>query len=401
MVTAERAAVSSEFGPAGEAGRFIFLDALRGFALFGVLLVNLRDLSLFGLLADNTRASLPTAPVDHWIDLIMTALIDGKAFTIFTVLFGIGFALQTQRAHRVGRDMSHYVRRLLVLLAIGLAHAYLFWWGDILRLYAVLGFLLLPMERLKPRTLFIVGVIIAVFVTPVLRPLMSILLPHTNSPDAARAAALTAFQSRSVPAMLRGNLAYDIWTRINAWGLPFYVLGRLIIGAALGKTAAFWQSQSRRRFGIGLLAVMLPLGIALTALVMLRDSGMLGLMSGSVLRIARSAGSLTLGFAYIALFIYLFESEYWRRWLSHLAPVGRMALTNYLAQTVIAMSIFYGIGCGVGPRYGLVAVLFSGVVIFAVQIVISDWWLRRFYFGPIEWIWRTLTYGKCQPMIRT
>lgn len=400
-MTAERPVGYSEFGPADEAGRFIFLDALRGFALFGVLLVNLRDLSLFGLLTDSARASLRTAPADHWIDLITTALIDGKAFTIFTVLFGIGFALQAQRAHRVGRDMSHYVRRLLVLLAIGLAHAYLFWWGDILRFYAVLGFLLLPMERLKARTLFLVGIIITLFVTPLLRPVMSILLPHTNSPDAARNVALTAFQSPNLPTMLRGNLAHDIWTRINAWGLPFYVLGRLIIGAALGKTAAFWQPRSRRRFGIRLLRGTLPLGIALTALVMLSDKEMIGFMSASALRIARSAASLTLGLAYIALFICLFEREDWRRWLSLLAPMGRMALTNYLAQTVIAMSIFYGIGYGVGPRCGLVAVLLTSIVIFAAQIVISTWWLRRFYFGPIEWFWRTLTYGKRQPMIRT
>ena len=127
------------------------LDALRGFALFGVLLVNLRDLSLFGFLSETARAGLVTARSDHWLDLAMTALVDVKAFTIFTVLFGVGFAMQAQRASAAGADMSRYVRRLLVLLAIGLLHAYLLSWGDILRLYALLGLLLLPVARLRAR----------------------------------------------------------------------------------------------------------------------------------------------------------------------------------------------------------------------------------------------------------
>ncbi len=366
------------------------LDALRGFALFGVLLVNLRDLSLFGFLSETARAGLVTAPPDHWLDLAMTALVDVKAFTIFTLLFGVGFAMQAQRASAAGADMSRYVRRLLVLLAIGLLHAYLFWWGDILRLYALLGLLLMPLARLRARTLAVLGIFVAVFATPILRPMMAAWLPTTISSEAASAAALTAFQSPSWPLMLRANLNHDIWTRITAWGLPFYVLGRLLVGAALGKSGVLWEPQKHRRFWKSLLTVLLPLGLALTAFVMSRDHGAFGPMEGwwrteqarALTRISRSGASLALGLAYVAIFVLLFELPAWRRWLQLFAPVGRMALTNYLLQTVFALALFYGVGLGIGPRFGLVGVLVCGVFIFLAQIAMSRWWLARFHFGP-------------------
>ncbi len=396
------------YGPTRGAERLLVLDALRGFALFGVLLVNLRDLSLFGFLSETARAGLVTARSDHWLDLAMTALVDVKAFTIFTLLFGVGFAMQAQRASAAGADMSRYVRRLLVLLAIGLLHAYLLWWGDILRLYALLGLLLLPLARLRARTLAVLGIFVAVFATPLLRPMMAAWLPSTESSEAASAAALTAFQSPSWPLMLRANLTHDIWTRITAWGLPFYVLGRLLVGAALGKSGVLWEPQKHRRFWKRLLIVLLPLGIALTAFVMLRDHGAFGPLEGwwrseqarALTRVSRSGASLALGLAYVAIFVLLFELPGWRRWLQLFAPVGRMALTNYLMQTVVALALFYGVGLGIGPRFGLVGVLASGVLIFLAQIAMSRWWLARFHFGPVEWLWRNLTYGHRQPMQR-
>ncbi|MEP7013862.1 MAG: DUF418 domain-containing protein [Verrucomicrobiota bacterium] len=397
----------SVFGPTRGKERIVLLDALRGFALFGVVLVNLRDLSLFSFLSETGRNSLSTAPWDHRLDLVMTGLVDVKAFTIFTLLFGVGFALQAQRADAAGRSMSRYVRRLTILLGIGLLHAYVFWWGDILRLYALLGLLLLPLHRLKPRALATLGVITAVFVTPFLRPIMSAWLPITASSDSANATALIAFQGTSLPAMLRANFAHDVWTRITAWGLPFYVLGRLLIGAALGKSRVLWEPQEHRRFWISLLFILSTLGLALTAFVMLRDNGAFGPMQGwwqteqarIVVRLARSAASLALGLGYVALFVLLFQRLSWRRWLARLAPVGRMALTNYIMQTVIALALFYGIGLGIGPRFGLLGVIATGTVIFFVQIMMSRWWLERFHFGPLEWVWRTLTYGT-RPLMR-
>ena len=337
----------------------------------------------------------------------MTALVDVKAFTIFTLLFGVGFAMQTQRASAAGAGMSRYVRRLLVLLAIGLLHAYLFWWGDILRLYALLGLLLLPLARLRARSLAVLGIFVAVFATPLLRPMMTAWLPGTISSEAASAAALTAFQSPSWPLMLRANLTHDIWTRITAWGLPFMFLAGFWSAQPLARAACLGSRKIIGVFGSSA-HELLPLGVALTAFVMSRDHGAFGPLDGwwrteqarALTRISRSGASLALGLAYVAIFVLLFERPEWRRWLQLFAPVGRMALTNYLMQTVIALALFYGVGLGIGPRFGLVGVLASGVLIFLAQIAISKWWLMRFHFGPLEWLWRTLTYGHRQPMHR-
>jgi uncharacterized protein len=397
------------FGPTRGSERLVLLDALRGFALFGVLLANLRDLSLYGFLPEETRAGLATAGIDRWLDLTMTALVDGKSFTIFTLLFGIGFAMQAERARAAGNGMSRYVRRLLVLLFIGLLHAYLLWWGDILRLYAVLGLFLLPVARWRPWMLALLGVVIAVFVTPFIRQPMGLLLPQIGSAQSAAATALAAFQGPNYVAMLRANLAYDVWTRIAAWGLPFYVLGRLLLGAAIGRGRRLQDSEAHRRFWRRLFCLLLPLGIALTAFCICRDQGVFGPLRGwwrsepahAIVRLARSGGSLALGLAYVALFVLLFRIPAWRRWLQAFAPVGQMALTNYLLQTGIAIGIFYGVGFGFGPRFGMVAVVLIAAALFRAQIVLSRWWLERFHFGPLEWIWRSATYARLQPMRRS
>ncbi len=407
-LTASPASTLRPSTPTTASERFVLLDALRGFALLGVVLVNLRSFTLFDLLPENVKAALPSARWDRWLDWLMNGFVDGKSFTLFTLLFGVGFALQMQRADGAG-DMRRYIRRLLILLIIGLGHAYLFWWGDILRLYATMGLLLVPLGRLKTRTLAALGVFVAVFLSPLLRPLMVQLLPGIASADQASAWALAAFSSKSLAAMLKGNFDYDVWSRISAWGLPLYVLGRLMIGAALGRTGALYDPQKHSRFWQRLTIATLPLGAALTTFILFKDHNIFGStlewwrtdQARAVIRMARSAASLSLGLAYVGIFALLFQRPGWRRWMQLLAPVGRMALTNYLAQTVLGIALFYGVGLGIGPRFGLIGLLMAGAAIFTAQIVLSHWWLARFNFGPFEWLWRSLTYGHRLPLRRT
>ncbi len=383
------------------------MDALRGFALLGVLVVNLRDFSLFELLPETARAALPTAGWDHFIELGMAALVDGKAMTLFTILFGVGFALQMQRsAEAAGRKVT-YLRRLFVLLLIGLVHASI-WWGDILMLYALMGLLLIPFARLRARTLALLGLAVALFSSPLLRPWMNEWLPKIAPAPEASATALTAFGASQWDGMLSANASHALWSRLSAWGLPFFTLGRLLLGVALGYADVLRDPKSNERFWRRLRWVGLSLGILLTTFVMLRDQGVLGAASvwwktepgRSILRIARSGGSLFLGLGYVALFVELFQKARWRGWLQYFSPVGRMALTNYLTQTVLGIALFYGVGFGIGPRFGLAGVLAAGAIIFAVQLWWSRWWLERFRFGPVEWVWRCLTYGRRFPLRR-
>ena len=380
--------------PAPGAQRLEHIDALRGFALALVLLVHLRDFSLYGFLSQEAQALLPTARWDNMISPVLVVLFKWKAITIFTLLFGVSFALQLDRIDSASRFSGFFVRRLFVLLLIGIVHG-IFYYGDILGYYAVMGLFLLPTTRLRPRTLVLIGIIIALFpwalfdsLTPFLNrgaPAWEELLPST----------LTAFAGSSIFEMLRANIHYD-WSILSSdWSFPLAMLGRLFIGAAIGRSAMLARPREHARSWLWLLMVTMPVGIGLTAFAFVMDERKVPqILQPSI----RGAASLSLGLAYIAIFLLLFQSPTWQRWTSSLIAVGRMALTNYLLQTLIAIILFYGVGLGIGPRFGLIGTLPFFAAIFGLQIVFSQWWLNRFYFGPVEWIWRCLSYGFVIPM---
>lgn len=394
--------------PAPTAGdrRLVLLDALRGFALFGVLLVNLKSLSLYGLLPKAERNALPSAAFDRVADLATAALVDGTAITLFSILFGVGFAMQMQRAAGQPGHVQRYVRRLLVLLAIGLVHAWLLWWGDILRYYAILGLALLPFARVSPRLLAAAGIVVVVALPLALQPVVPSLLPTQVGSAESAARSLAAFGSERWGEMLEGNFARDLRMRIAVWILPAYVFGRLLVGVALGSSGVLQDPANHLRFWRRSCRATLLIAAAIITLLFLHDHRELtttipwlkGEAGRLALRMLRNLAPLNLALFYLSAFVLLFQRPAWRARLGLLAPVGRMALTNYLAQTVVAIALFYGVGLGIGPRFGMVGVCVATLALFPLQLAASAWWLRRYRFGPLEWLWRSLTYGRMQPM---
>lgn len=388
--------------------RIELLDALRGFALLGVLMVNLRSLSLYGLLPRHARDALPTAPLDRILAAVNAALVDGAFITMFTLLFGVGFSMHMQRARNRPDGVALYVRRLMILFAIGAVHAWLFWWGDILRYYALLGLLLIPMAQLPAKVLAWGGVIVVLLVPLVLQPVVPDLLPSQVSSRESADAALVAFASRDWSEVLQGNLTRDLRMRIAVWVLPTYILGRLMIGAAIGRSGVLSAPDAHLRFwrrSCGSAAIIAGSIIVFTLLR--KHSGLIdgiawwdGVWGKALLQMSGHAAPLALGWFYLSGCVLLFQGPRWRRVLCWLSPVGRMALTNYLGQTLIAIGLFYGVGLGLGPRYGLAGATIAAAVIFLAQAAASRWWLSRFRFGPLEWLWRSLTYRQVQPMRR-
>ncbi len=390
-------------GPVPGSQRLDLLDALRGFALAGVLLANLEAFSLYFFLSEPASRALPGFALDRWLDPAASLVASGKFITLFSIMFGIGFALQMQRiGTHEGRRW--YLRRLAVLFLLGLLHAAL-WWGDILRWYAVTGLLLLPLARLRPRTMALLGIAL-------------VSLPHVPlsqwwpggwplaGREEAYAAALAAFSDRHPGTMLHGNAVFEHWWRQWQWGLLLSISGCMLVGAALGRSGALRDPAAHARLWRGLLWG-LPAGLALALASMLVRYGRLalpGVASGDgdalLLRTLEHDVALALALGYAALFVRLFARPAWRRWLQHLAPVGRMALSNYLAHSVVGVAVFYGVGLGVGPRLGMTGVLLAWLAVFGAQVVASRWWLARYRFGPAEWVWRSLTYGRRQPMRR-
>ena len=395
--------------PVGGQERLHLIDALRGFALAGVLLANLVSFSLYGYLDEAQRAALPTASLDQVLWVLRRALVNDKAITIFSMLFGLGFALQLERARQRGVDgLRVYVRRIAILLAIGAIHAYLVWWGDILLIYAGLALLMIPFRHASNRTLLWTGLLVALFAEPLLAPLMEIVIADWPSEEQMDVANLAAFSSPSYVTALRQNIVFANWTWLGWWDYIPFVFGRFLLGYWAGRMYLL-QDPVRNRalitrlffagLAIGVLGTLFGLGLAQDSLQLEARLPWLGTNIGDFLTTPlRLAGPLGLGIAYAMGFTLLFLVPRWQAWLNVLAPVGRMALTNYLTQSVVCITLFYGIGFGVGPRHGLALQSLVWALLFLAQVALSHWWLARFRFGPMEWLWRTLTYGSLQPM---
>jgi len=385
--------------------RHDLIDALRGFALGGVLLVNLAYFSLYEYLPDPSRAALPTARFDALALQVMELLVNIKFITLFSLLFGLGFSLQMERAQADG-GLKRFVRRLLILLVIGMLHSWLVWWGDILLTYAAAGLLLVCFRRAPDWLLLAGGLVLALAVPPLVSPWMREVLADWPKQPEVYADALQAFFSHSFSTALNGNMQIATWARISNWALVCFVLGRFLLGYWAGRRGLFQRPTQHHALIARLFRGSLTIGIAMTVLQFtqagLREQiAWLDSEPGKfAIRILMRAGPLALGIAYATGFALLFLQPAWQRRLQLLAPMGRMALTHYLSQSVLGIALFYGIGLGIGPRWGAAGWLLAWAVIFALQLWASHWWLARFRFGPMEWVWRSLTYGRRQPFRR-
>lgn len=361
------------------------MDALRGFALLSVCLANLRDFSLYSFLPGQLQESLSTAPADRVCALLFSIFIEMKGLTVLTLLFGIGFAIQTRRM-----PLTSYARRLSGLLLIGVVHG-VFWFNDILRVYALAGLFLIFTIRTRPLLLGAIGFAIAVLPWNLFQSGPSNAGEIVNSTYAA-------FSGGSLLEMVRANIRYDVWLRTMEWSFPIALFGRLVLGAAIGRTDAIIEPAKHLPFWRRTFQISLALGAVLTACRLAGVEDNFGVFIG---RTARSASSATLGLCYLAGFVLLFERSDWRARLKIFIPIGRMTLTNYVLQTAIGITLFYGIGFGLGPRFGLIGLLPFCAGIFTFQLLFSKWWLERFSFGPIEWVWRCATYGSLIPIRKT
>jgi uncharacterized protein len=393
--------------------RIDVIDVLRGFALLGVLLANaLWYFSGFGDLAEIEVLRLPVNPLDPVVFELELFFVSNKFISIFSFLFGMGFALQMRRAEERGAPVKRlYVRRMLWLLAFGIAHALLGFYGDVLHLYAVLGLLVIGWVARGERSLIVWGLAFAVVLPVAVRALLwglpalteGAIDPQTTFETRRSVAAAhhAAFAGTSYADVMRAN-AIDFWSRLStdvALTTAIASFGKFLLGVWAGRTGVLVRGSvawMRRGIGWGL-----ALGVACQGVVV-ADAAFPALGTGTwgarvVEALLWDAGVLALSTSYVCAIVLLFRRPDWNRTLSFLAPVGRLALTNYLGQSIACIFIFYGVGLGLYGRVGPTAVLGISAVVFAVQAAASAWWLRRFQFGPAEWAWRSLTYGQRQP----
>ncbi|MCP3410981.1 DUF418 domain-containing protein [Bradyrhizobium sp. CCGB01] len=373
-MTSNNAAVP---GPTPSAERIDAIDILRGIALLGVMAINLVmefRVSIFEqFLGPKTHAS----PVDRVIETILTQAVELKAFALFSLLFGAGLAIQFDRLATSERRAALLVRRLAVLLVFGVIHLCLIWNGDILTEYALAGFIVLPL-LFGPRWLLALAalVFLALYLAMQAFPPAGLFPSRAaiwqDVMDANRIYAtggfvdVLAFRLREIP--LIASLHAFIFLR---------TIGLFLVGA-LAWRSGIVQNTS------GLLVIALP-AIGLGATLLYRGIEPLG-----TILLAMGYGAAILGIA---------RFERGKRLLGWAAPLGRMAFTNYVAQSLIFGWIFYGYGLGLFGRLGITPALAIGIAVYTGQVLFSAWWLRHFRYGPLEWLWRTLMYGVRQPMV--
>jgi uncharacterized protein len=405
--------------PVAPGERVELLDALRGFALLGILVINLGGFIGYWELTAEQRLALPSALTDGAAQFLTYALAQEKFYSLFSLLFGIGFAVQVLRAEQRGIDFAPlYRRRLGVLAAIGAVHLVLIWWGDILLLYAMVGFLLISLRRLPDRTLLFVA--LALIAVPLLQHVMAVLssgLLNPGAPFLALSDRIEAiFLDPEVATPYLSLVVQGGWTDFFNWnatgpvwrlgmvlqdGRAFKVLAMFLFGFVIVRRGVLLDLEGYRPLFKSVLLIGGCVGlIANLGLAYIRVDLAPEFLSWSA--VAQSAlytiGVAPLALAYAAGFALLWMSPTRRVWLTVMAPAGRMALTNYLAQTVIAIGLFYGVGMGWGGKMGPTLVVPLALLIFGIQVLVSTLWLRRFRYGPMEWLWRSLTYGQWQTM---
>jgi len=407
VTTASRSVTPTELS-----GRIESLDVLRGFAVLGILVMNIQSFSMVDPAYFNPTVFGDLTGVNLAVWLISHLFFDTKFMTLFTLLFGAGIVLMSGRAEDKGHSPTslHY-RRIVWLLCFGLLHSYLLWQGDILVWYSLSAFVVYLFWRVRPGWLLVWSFLLMLIGTGIYA-LAQWSIPHWP-PEAIEGSAqywtpsadviaqrLEAFRggwfdqmSERVPGSLMMHtfvfLVFGIWRTV----------GVMLAGMALMKWGVMSAEKSNRFYMvtlvIGCVGGLALIGYGANEHISHGWSLEYSLYGGTL---PNYWGSLLLAAAYVSFWMLACRNDWLTRIRRSLARVGRIAFSNYIFQTLICTTLFYGHGFGLFghvPRWGQLTIT---VVVWVIIVIASNLWLARFRFGPLEWLWRTLTYGRSQPL---
>jgi uncharacterized protein len=393
-------------GPTTGKERYVILDALRGLALAGIVLANFPEFALWTFLSGEEQVAMSTAAIDGVVRFLQYLFVDGKFYTIFSLLFGVGFSVILSR-----HSVSLFLRRILILVCIGFCHLIFIWSGDILLLYAIGGLLLPLFIRLKDKMLlWIAGLLIFI-------PVVLDAITEFGDVDFAKPfydawwnqATAQGINEENFASWLRDadnypkmfafliQGAYErIWEFVSGHRLP-KVVALFILGYLIGKNRLYVRLDKLPLKKLFQWALAIGLPTSFLYAWSATNGHLWGLTAHSLLY---SVSVIPLASAYIFGLCLLYTHRPSLDLFHLLAAPGRMALTNYISQSLIGILLFYGLGFGLGTSFGLVTIELTALAVFVFQMFFSYWWFRHFHFGPLEWIWRLLTYGRYFPIYR-
>ena len=394
--------------PVSLSERILFIDVLRGMALFGILAANMRaffaPLDTYG----NIGVLYP-GRADVLAQAFIDVFIQGKFISIFSFLFGMGFAIQMSRAEARGvRFLGFYPWRLLALALFGLIHGILIWAGDILLTYAFSGAILLLFRQRQQKTLLwwagglftlpiIIGTtILTLYFTRFRQPWM-----QPKPPDMKKLHEVIAIYAHGTVRQILVQNWLEWKDELPLTLFAIYAVALFLLGMWVWRAGIVQRLDEYRPVLKRVCAWCIPVGLILNIYVAIVK---VVVPPGTVSLWGWSAGLLSLSGAhilsagYISGLALIFLHQDWRRLLLPFAAVGRMALTDYLMQSVLCTFFFYHYTTGLYGRIGPAIGLAPTVILYGAQVVFSNWWLKRYRFGPMEWLWRGLTYGKLPSM---
>lgn len=395
--------------PVGLADRSAILDVLRGFAIFGIFINNIYAFTGYGFYNQAAKEALPTYVPDAILNFLQTTLVEGKFYSLFSLLFGIGFSIILLRNEQKGLNaLKIFYRRLVVLMLFGAAHLFLLWEGDILLLYALVGLLLPLFRKCTDKTLLFWAV--ALIVSPLFIDIFKVIF-NFKVGSFIELAAQNIDKHTGVPT--DDSFAYYLfkdgsgWPEWRNWQQSAFlyryayliesnrvpkILGMFLLGFYAGRKMIYSNLEQNssllkkiRRWGF---IIGIPSSVIYACLKTIPNE--LHLLD--TLFYAISVVPLSLAYA-SAICLFWAKTKGNNKWTA-LAPVGRMALTNYLMQTILSIVIFYGVGLGFGGYIGPTIFFPIVCIIYLLQILYSHWWFQYYNYGPLEWIWRQMTYGK-------
>jgi uncharacterized protein len=402
--------------------REVFMDVLRGFAILGIFIANLGTGFSWYREQANATGPLLLPDLDHKVGFLHHLFIEGKFDSIFSLLFGWGMALQFKRAAAKGINALPIVRRrLFFMLLLGAVHL-LIWPGDIVFFYALLGFILLPLRNLSNKILLITGVILVL--SPILLYWMKMTWPVLNYPAELLVktgikvdGAIMNIQSEEEFMNIMSKGTWFDQLKMNISGFFFRynylffvsrvpkVLGMFLIGYVLGRSDFYKNIAQHKKTVYSIiiagLLIGLPANFYLARYITYFNQDYFGLKEkGLHQTIFYAVGVVPLAMAYVGLFMLSFRAAAGRKILSVLAPAGKMAFSNYILQSLIGNFVFLGAGLGYMGQVGPFYYTLFGIGVFSIQILLSAAWLSYFNYGPVEWLWRSATYKKWQPMVK-
>ena len=396
------------FTPIEPKQRIEILDILRGFALLGIIFNNMQYLSGYAFTPFDTLKEIINFKLNedvyHFLDIIITA----KFYTLFSFLFATGFYIQLSKHTEDSTDfLKTYRRRLFILLVLGAVHS-LIWFGDILLSYAIIGFILILFRKVKSKYLLrwsicilllpsLIDVALLPFSQPSAATSFQTTTPvvHVSYPDMTSEAVINTYQNGSVADIFLLNFHNLAWKYLGYFpsGQYFTLLGIFLLGYYLASTGFFTE----RSKPILLLVISLIVGLLATFSARILGGSLYQwppTLSNTLFKFLLLTGQIFMCMFYITCIYKIIQTSIGKRILNYLIPMGRMALSNYLCQTIIMVVIFYNFGFNLFGKIGLIPTAVIAMLILVLQIIFSNIWLRHFRFGPFEWLWRSLTYKK-------